>query len=56
MCLLLPMTADLSSKFGLPSEKFGENLRDNYQRYDVEQEHARALDVAQEFLHGSVTV
>ncbi|XP_074640844.1 transcription elongation factor SPT6-like [Tubulanus polymorphus] len=41
---------DLTKKFGLTPEQFGENLRDNYQRHDVEQYPIEPLEVAKEFL------
>jgi len=44
------IAVDLARKFGLTAEQFGENLRDNYQRHDVEQDHAEPLDSADQFL------
>lgn len=40
----------LAKKFGLSPEQFGENLRDNYQRHEVEQEPTEPLEVAKEFV------
>ncbi|XP_073971663.1 transcription elongation factor Spt6 isoform X2 [Rhodnius prolixus] len=38
-----------AKRFGLTPEQFGENLRDNYQRHDVEQEAGMPLEVAKEY-------
>ncbi|XP_068086670.1 transcription elongation factor SPT6 [Anabrus simplex] len=40
----------LAKRFGLSPEQFGENLRDNYQRHEVEQEPTDPFDVAKEFV------
>lgn len=37
-------------KFGMSSEDFGENLRDNYQRHEVEQYPTEPLETAKEFI------
>lgn len=50
--LMLCISAELARKFGLSPEKFGENLRDNYQRHDVEQDPAEPLELAEEFVNG----
>ncbi|KAK2185910.1 hypothetical protein NP493_217g02051 [Ridgeia piscesae] len=42
--------ADVANKFGLTPEQFGENMRDNYQRHDVEQETAEPPDLAGQFI------
>jgi transcription elongation factor SPT6 len=42
--------ADLARKFGLSAEQFGENLRDNYQRHDVEQDPAEPAVLADQFI------
>ncbi|XP_014252442.1 transcription elongation factor SPT6 [Cimex lectularius] len=39
----------MAKRFGLKPEEFGENLRDNYQRHDVEQEPELPLVVAKEY-------
>ena len=44
--------AELVRKFGLTPEQFGENLRDNYQRHDVEQDPAEPEELAREFIKG----
>jgi hypothetical protein len=41
---------DLAHKFGLTAEQFGENLRDNYQRHDVEQDPAEPLVLAEQYV------
>ena len=41
---------DMARKFGLTPEQFGENLRDNYQRYDVEQDPVDPLTLAEQFI------
>ncbi|OWF42541.1 Transcription elongation factor SPT6 [Mizuhopecten yessoensis] len=41
---------DIAQKFGLSPEQFGENLRDNYQRHDVEQYPLEPLEVAKELV------
>lgn len=43
----------LASKFGLTSEQFGENLRDNYQRHETEQYPYEPEEAAQEFIQHS---
>ncbi|XP_017776397.1 PREDICTED: transcription elongation factor SPT6 isoform X2 [Nicrophorus vespilloides] len=40
----------LAKKFGLSPEHFAENLRDNYQRHEVDQECVEPLEVAKEFI------
>lgn len=40
----------LAKRFGLTPDQYGENLRDNYQRHEVEQEAATPLDVAKEYI------
>ena len=37
-------------KFGLTPEQFGENIRDNYQRHEVEQFPIEPLELAKEFV------
>ena len=39
----------LSAKFGLTSEQFGENLRDNYQRHDTAQHQMEPEEAADEY-------
>jgi len=46
------VAVDLAHKFGLTAEQFGENLRDQYQRHDVEQDRAEPLDLAEQFIAG----
>ncbi len=41
----------MAKKFGLTPEQFAENLRDNYQRHDVEQEPAEPHEVAEEYVN-----
>ncbi|KAJ4440072.1 hypothetical protein ANN_08204, partial [Periplaneta americana] len=40
----------LAKRFGLTPEQFGENLRDNYQRHEVEQEPTEPIEVAREYI------
>jgi len=47
---------DVAKKFGLTPEQFGENLRDNYQKHDVEQHPEEPLDMAQEYFKGYVKI
>lgn len=42
-----------AKRFGLTPEEFAENLRDNYQRHDVEQEVAEPTEVASEYVSKS---
>ncbi|KAJ1520204.1 hypothetical protein ONE63_004415 [Megalurothrips usitatus] len=42
--------AGFAKRFGLSPEQFAENLRDNYQRHEVEQETAEPLSLAKEYL------
>lgn len=39
-----------AKRFGLTPEQFAENLRDSYQRHEVEQETAAPLDIAKQYL------
>lgn len=39
-----------AKRFGLTPEQFAENLRDNYQRHDVEQEASEPHEVAKEYI------
>jgi transcription elongation factor SPT6 len=39
----------LAKKFGLSPEQFAENMRDNYQRHEIEQEPQEPSVVAEEF-------
>ena len=41
-------------RFGLTPEQFGENLRDNYQRHEVEQDPAEPKELADEYIKGFV--
>jgi len=50
------VVVDLAHKFGLTAEQFGENLRDQYQRHDVEQDRAEPLDLAEQFIAGYVSL
>lgn len=49
-------TDDIAEKFGLTPEQFGENLRDNYQRHDVEQYPIEPLELAREKVCGWVVI
>lgn len=40
----------LAKKFGLTPEHFAENLRDNYQRHEVEQEPVEPQEIAKQYL------
>lgn len=42
--------AGFAKRFGLTPEQFAENLRDNYQRHEVEQESIEPLALAKEYL------
>lgn len=42
--------AGFAKRFGLSPEQFGENLRDNYQRHEVEQESTEPAVLAKEYL------
>ncbi|XP_052133580.1 transcription elongation factor SPT6 [Frankliniella occidentalis] len=42
--------AGFAKRFGLSPEQFAENLRDNYQRHEVEQESVEPLVLAKEYL------
>jgi transcription elongation factor SPT6 len=48
LCILL--TGGFAKRFGLKPEEFAENLRDNYQRHDVEQETGTPLEIAKEYV------
>ena len=48
------IAVDLAHKFGLTAEQFGENLRDQYQRHDVDQDPAEPLDIAEQYIAGYV--
>lgn len=45
--------ASLAAKFGLTSEQFGENLRDNYQRHETEQHHIEPEVAADDYVQAS---
>lgn len=42
--------AGLAKKFGLKSEHYAENLRDSYQRHEVEQEQTDPYEVAKQYI------
>ena len=44
--------SDIVQRFGLTSEQFGENLRDNYQRHEVEQDPRALNELAVDFING----
>lgn len=41
----------LAKRFGLTPEQFAENVRDSYQRHEVEQEHSDLSEVANEYVN-----
>lgn len=43
----------LAAKFGLTSEQFGENLRDNYQRHETEQHHIEPEVAAEDYVQAT---
>lgn len=43
---------DIAQKFGLTPEQFGENLRDNYQRHEVDQYPGEPSELAKELICG----
>lgn len=45
---------DVAKKFGLSPEQFSENLRDNYQKHEVEQYPVEPMELAQENINRSV--
>lgn len=45
----------LAKRFGLSPEHFAENLRDNYQRHEVDQEAIEPDDLAREYLNAKFT-
>uniref|UniRef100_A0A2M3YZ36 Transcription elongation factor SPT6 n=1 Tax=Anopheles braziliensis TaxID=58242 RepID=A0A2M3YZ36_9DIPT len=45
----------LTKRFGLTPEQYAENVRDSYQRHEVEQETKEPLDVAKEYLGTTFT-
>jgi transcription elongation factor SPT6 len=45
-------TDDIAIKFGLTPDQFGENVRDNYQRNEVEQFPIEPLEFAKDFISG----
>ena len=55
ICLVNYFLDGLAKKFGLTPEQFGENLRDNYQRHEVEQEPTEPMEVAKEYISKYVT-
>lgn len=40
----------MTTRFGLTPDQFGENLRDNYQRHEVEQHPVEPMELAQDFV------
>ena len=51
----MPPPEPLSRRFGLTSEQFAENLRDTYQRHEVEQFPSDPDEIAQQYITGYVT-
>lgn len=49
-CFLVIDAGGLAKRFGLSPQQFGENLRDNYQRHEVEQYPIAPGEVAQEYV------
>lgn len=47
---------DIAQKFGLTPEQFGENLRDNYQRHEVDQYPGEPSELAKELICGWVDI
>lgn len=47
--------AGLAKKFGLKSEHYAENLRDSYQRHEVEQEQTDPFEVAKQYISPKFT-
>uniref|UniRef100_A0A8D8RJL4 Transcription elongation factor SPT6 n=1 Tax=Cacopsylla melanoneura TaxID=428564 RepID=A0A8D8RJL4_9HEMI len=45
-----------AKRFGLTPEQFGEHLRDNYQRHDLDQEPVGPLDLAKEYITPKFTL
>lgn len=45
----------LAKKFGLTPENFAENLRDNYQRHEVEQEPVEPQEIAKQYISPKFT-
>ena len=43
----------LAAKFGLTSEQFGENLRDNYQRHETEQHDVEPEVAAEDYVQAT---
>lgn len=44
----------MAKKFGLTAEQFSENLKDNYQKHEVEQYPIDPMELAQEHIAQSV--
>ena len=42
--------SSLAAKYGLTSEQFGENLRDNYQRHETEQHTVEPEEAAEDYV------
>lgn len=45
----------IAKKFGLTPEQLSENLRDNYQRHEVEQEPSEPVELAKEYINSRFT-
>lgn len=45
----------IAKRFGLTPEQFAENLRDNYQRHEVEQESVELSELAKEYINNKFT-
>lgn len=43
------VTDGLAKRFGLTPAQFAENLRDNYQRHEIDQEGVEPLELAKEY-------
>ena len=48
------ITADMARKFGLEAEKLAENIRDNYQRHEIDADPAQPHELALEYVNKSV--
>ena len=54
--LIACVSAELARRFGLTPEDFGENLRDNYARHEVEQDTCEPEVLAEEYIKGWVII
>jgi len=52
IAVVVLLVDEIGRMFGLTPEQFGENIRDNYQRHDVDQCPMEPLEMAKDHISG----